>query len=49
MNNPLPVDEAIALGDRRRWHWDDDEFASHRELTQEEQELRDQRRKQRRH
>ena len=47
---PTPVDIAMAnLDHRRRYLWDD-AFAQYRELTQEEQELRDQRhRRQRRH
>jgi hypothetical protein len=45
MNNPLPVDQAMAtLDHRRRFVWDD-AFARHRELTEEEQALRDRRRK----
>ena len=46
MNNPLPVDEAIAtLDQRRRFVWDD-EWSQHVQLTDETQRLIDLRRQQ---
>jgi hypothetical protein len=42
MREVLPVDTMLAITDHRRFVWDD-VFAVHRELTEEEQALRDQR------
>lgn len=42
-NSPvMPVDQAMVNLNRRRFLWDD-EFAQYRQLTEEEQDLRDQR------